>query len=238
MESFRRLIRFCGRISGARWDATWSRGWEPYASQTLFRREETGWLCLLVVLCFAAVLDMHASARRESQLRPVLPATVDWRRAEWPRVEAQPAQAPAGKRLRAYSKAEVQRLIRVHAGAHGLDPELPLAIAECESGFRWDAASRRSSARGVFQYLSGTWRSTREGRRGTSVLDTDAHIRMAVAHIATSGTGPWNASRRCWSALTAPQDAEETPSQEADETSSQGIEETPSQETGDGSQPS
>jgi soluble lytic murein transglycosylase-like protein len=102
--------------------------------------------------------------------------------------------------LRAYTKAEVQTLIRAYARRHGIDPDLPLAIAACESGFRWNAENGRSSARGVFQYLSGTWRSTKEGRNGTSVLDADANIRMAVSAIASSGTTPWAASRHCWDA--------------------------------------
>lgn len=92
----------------------------------------------------------------------------------------------------------MKHLIRVHAAAYGIDANLPLAIAHCESGFKWNAANSRSSASGVFQYVSGTWRRTREGRKGTSVFDTEAHIRMAVAQIATLGTAAWNASRGCW----------------------------------------
>jgi hypothetical protein len=107
-------------------------------------------------------------------------------------------KSPAGTGFRPYSKSEVQALIRQHAAAYGIDASLPLAIAQCESGFKWNAANPQSSARGVFQYVSGTWRTTREGRKGTSVYDTEAHIKTAVAHIATIGTAAWNASRGCW----------------------------------------
>jgi len=81
----------------------------------------------------------------------------------------------------------------------GLDGNLVLAIARCESGLRWDAANKTSSARGVFQYLAGTWANTEEGRKGTSVFDADANVRMAVRHIAVHGTAAWDASRSCWS---------------------------------------
>ena len=184
-------------------------------------------------MCLAAMLDLHAAARRDSQR--TIPARTNWNVLEASRKDTtnlsydasaapvtgtdaehraslkkqQKPRAPKG--LRAYSKKEVQRLIRLHASRHGLDPDLPLAIAQCESGFRWDAANGRSSARGVFQYLSGTWRTTKEGRKGTSVLDTEAHIRMAVTHIATSGTSPWNASRDCWQVTEADAGSQDVP---------------------------
>ena len=177
----------------------------------------------MLLMCVVTVLDLHASARRETQRTAALTISVNDLRTQDAstvpdnsghgvadrRVALSDAAAHAtvnttrsalrpAKKLRAYSRQQVQELIRRHASAHGVDPDLPLAIAQCESGFRWDASNRTSSARGVFQYLKGTWRSTSEGRKGTSVLDTDAHIRMAVKQIATMGTSPWNASRRCW----------------------------------------
>jgi len=182
-----------------------------------------------MVMCLAAALDMHASARRES-VRAALRATLTSATEGDAKVSAQPVEivakhvsnaarhdsaarnghiertAPKRRRhasapgtgFRPYTRDEVKELIRVHAAAYGIDARLPLAIAHCESGFKWNAANSQSSASGVFQYVSGTWRSTREGRRGTSVFDTEAHIRMAVAHIATLGTAAWNASRGCW----------------------------------------
>ena len=83
-----------------------------------------------------------------------------------------------------------------------LDPDLPLRISACESGYRWDAKNRSSTASGVFQYLAGTWANTAAGRQGITVFDADANIRMAITYIATKGTSPWNASRPCWSKTT------------------------------------
>jgi hypothetical protein len=231
MEPLARLSRRRKQSHAPQRDASAHRcvdGWEPYTASRLraqhavekaageSRSRKTTRLSLLVMLCVAAALDMHAlTARPESNaavaLEPV--ASVSGSALSAPRVDAAPAAhigrqspkrrvhaSPPGTGFRPYSREEVKRLIRVHAAAYGIDADLPLAIAHCESGFKWNAANSRSSARGVFQYLSGTWRTTKEGRKGTSVFDTEAHIRMAVAHIATLGTAAWNASRGCWDA--------------------------------------
>lgn len=176
-------------------------------------------------MCVASSLDMHASAPRESSLQANLTTTLDAgataiardtdvvadgaadqqrsdqvaRKAHRQRAAHRSSRSASdASRFRGYTREEVKALIRVHAAAYGIDASLPLAIAHCESGFRWNASNSRSSARGVFQYLSGTWRTTPEGRKGTSVFNTEAHVRMAVAHIATLGTAAWNASRGCW----------------------------------------
>jgi soluble lytic murein transglycosylase-like protein len=122
------------------------------------------------------------------------------RNREQPAAPRRAVRSGASKRLRAYSEDQVQRLIRRYADTLGLDPDLPLAIARCESQFQWDAANRGSTARGVFQFVARTWARTLEGRRGTSALDAEANIRMALRHMATIGTSPWNASRACWGA--------------------------------------
>lgn len=90
-------------------------------------------------------------------------------------------------------------LIRHHAEVVGADVELALRIAFCESGYQQFAKNKSSSASSIYQYLAGTWANTSEGRKGTSVFDADANIRMAVTHIAVHGTAPWLASKHCWS---------------------------------------
>jgi hypothetical protein len=100
--------------------------------------------------------------------------------------------------LRAWTKEEVQELIETHSLNVGLDPARIIRIATCESGLRWDAKNRSSSASGIFQYLSGVWGRTLAGRQGTSVFDADANIRMAVSHMAVHGYGAWLSSQSCW----------------------------------------
>jgi hypothetical protein len=184
------------------------------------------WLFLSLLLTGLA-FTLHASGRQKSgvvlsDMRPVMTMASATVVASAPVVETNVRRDAASiasrrndtrpatkertqralKRLRAYTEEQVQDLIRSYAESFGLDPELPLAIARCESQFQWDAANRGSTARGVFQYVARTWRHTAEGKRGTSVLDADANIRMALTHMATIGIGtaPWRASRPCWSA--------------------------------------
>jgi soluble lytic murein transglycosylase-like protein len=110
--------------------------------------------------------------------------------------------APAGPSVRyegkAYSKAEVEALIRQYSQQYGVSPTIPLAIAKCESGFRWDAKNKSSSASGVYQWLSSSWRGQPNGKLGHSVFDADKNIQAAVWLIAHGKTSPWNASIHCW----------------------------------------
>jgi hypothetical protein len=110
---------------------------------------------------------------------------------------SQPAATPT-QALRHFTPAEVRDLIRIHAASYGLEPALPIRIASCESGLSWNAANPRSTAKGIFQYLSAVWNNTSEGRKGTSVFDADANIRMAIGHMATHRTGAWSESADCW----------------------------------------
>ena len=161
--------------------------------------------CALLCPCLLAASYHNVSTRAESVDRQSFVSRAP--RGDV-RLEASTPPTPSRKvarkirHLRAYSEHEVERLIETHARRVGLDPDLPLAIARCESGLKWNAASRSSTARGVFQYLAGTWNRTKAGSSGVSALDADANIRMAVTHIALKGTAPWNASRKCWNVQT------------------------------------
>jgi hypothetical protein len=99
---------------------------------------------------------------------------------------------------RSYSKDEVIQLIKDYSAAYRISSAIPLAIARCESGYNQFSKNKSSTASGVFQYLSSTWRNTPAGRQGISVFDADANVKMAVSSIAANGTAPWLASRHCW----------------------------------------
>lgn len=62
-----------------------------------------------------------------------------------------------------------------------------LRIANCESGFKWDAASKVSSAKGVYQFLDGTWKHI--GAKGHQ-FDEDENIRQFMIHY-PSNPGMW-----------------------------------------------
>jgi hypothetical protein len=99
-----------------------------------------------------------------------------------------------------YTKEEVIQLIKDYSAQYGISADLPLRIAKCESGYRWDAKNKNSSASGVFEYLSSTWAGTDEGKAGLSVFNADANVRAAIKYIASRGHAqPWLASKSCWS---------------------------------------
>lgn len=97
-----------------------------------------------------------------------------------------------------YSKEEVQQLIRDYSVQYGIPAEVPLCIAKYESGYNHLAANRNSSAKGVFQYLNGTWKGTDEGRARLSVFDADANVRAAIKYMASRrSTQPWEVRHKC-----------------------------------------
>jgi len=100
---------------------------------------------------------------------------------------------------RHYSKDEVIQLIKDYSAQYGISADLPLRVANCESGFNQASKNNHSTASGVYQYLASTWRNTEVGKAGISVFDADANVHMAIKSIASGGIGNWNASRRCWS---------------------------------------
>lgn len=99
---------------------------------------------------------------------------------------------------RSYSREEVQALIIKYSEEYGINPEVPLCIAKLESDYNHLSKNRSSSASGVFQYLSGTWRGTDEGKAGLSVFDADANVRAAVKYMASrKSTQPWEVRNKC-----------------------------------------
>jgi hypothetical protein len=97
-----------------------------------------------------------------------------------------------------YSKEEVQQLIKHYSLQYGINPEVSLCIAKLESGFNQFSKNKSSTASGVFQYLSSTWKSTDESKLGLSVFDADANIRAAIKYMASrKSTQPWEVKNKC-----------------------------------------
>ena len=97
-----------------------------------------------------------------------------------------------------YSKEEVQQLIVHYSGVYGINPEAPLCIARLESGFNQFSKNRRSTASGVFQYLTSTWRHTDEGKAGLGIFDANANVKAAVKYMAIhKNTQPWVVRSKC-----------------------------------------
>lgn len=97
-----------------------------------------------------------------------------------------------------YSKEEVEALIVAYSAQYGIDPQTPKCIAFRESGYNQFSKNKRSSASGVFQYLTSTWRATDEGKAGMSVFDAEANVKAAVKYMAVhKSTKPWTVRGHC-----------------------------------------
>ncbi len=94
------------------------------------------------------------------------------------------------------------RDIKYYADVYGADYDLAVAIATCESQLEPTAKNPHSTAKGVYQFLDGTWRyyglkkwGTLDGR---DVLNYADNVELGVWVIARFGTKDWNASKHCW----------------------------------------
>ncbi|MFV0260184.1 MAG: transglycosylase family protein, partial [Acidimicrobiales bacterium] len=72
----------------------------------------------------------------------------------------------------------------------------------CESRDNYSAANPNSSARGAYQFLTGSWASYgHKDRYGVSSASQATPAQQDEAALITwqqSGTSPWNASKSCW----------------------------------------
>ncbi len=90
----------------------------------------------------------------------------------------------------------------VDAGHGVFVPPIMLRIRRCESHDNYQAANPASSARGAYQFLTGSWSDYGHAARyGVSRADLASPAQQDEAAVLTwqrSGTSPWNASRSCW----------------------------------------
>lgn len=91
----------------------------------------------------------------------------------------------------------------VDAGHGVLVPPVLLAIRYCESRDNYQAANPSSSARGAYQFLTGSWAAYGHADRyGVSQAHLATNVQQDEAALLTwqrDGTRPWNASKSCWS---------------------------------------
>ena len=81
-------------------------------------------------------------------------------------------------------------------------PPILLEIRWCESRNDYTAANTRSSARGAYQFLTGSWaaygHAARYGVKQAHLATPAQQDEAALLTWQESGTRPWNASRHCW----------------------------------------
>ncbi len=132
---------------------------------------------------------------------PIESCNPDTSPAQQPIVQAQLAAAALtvpGYAGKTYSKEEVEQLIVQYSEIYGINSATPKCIAFRESGYNQFSKNRRSTASGVFQYLSSTWKHTDEGKAGMNVFDAEANVKAAVKYMAThKSTQPWMVRSMC-----------------------------------------
>lgn len=71
-----------------------------------------------------------------------------------------------------------------------------IRIARCESNFNQYAKNPNSTAKGIFQFIDGTWRANclKDG----NVYNFVDNINCAIKVYQKQGSTPWNASKNCW----------------------------------------
>lgn len=85
------------------------------------------------------------------------------------------------------SREEVKNIIVEEAGKYKVDVGFALYLARWESDFNPLAKNPKSSARGVYQWLIGSWETMCEGER-TEARD---NTRCAMKTISEGGVGHW-----------------------------------------------
>jgi hypothetical protein len=75
--------------------------------------------------------------------------------------------------------SELSSIITAAANRYGMPPETLLRIAQIESGMNPNAANPNSSARGLFQFVGGTWKGYGQGQNPLDpVANADAGARF------------------------------------------------------------
>ena len=108
---------------------------------------------------------------------------------------------PSGETLKLTPYSPIELMIMEEAVLAGVDTELALKIADCESQFRnvpnfkYDGESGRYTAYGIFQITKSTADLTGLNLDRRKIED---NIKMGIHLLKTDGVGHWKESRDCW----------------------------------------
>lgn len=98
----------------------------------------------------------------------------------------------------------VEEKIIYFAEKQNVNPQLALAIAQCEGGLGEAKKNPNSSATGPFQMIKSTWQSTTKRMgwvEGTDVWDVHLNIVAGIWLLKNDGVRHWEESRSCWSKI-------------------------------------
>jgi hypothetical protein len=91
------------------------------------------------------------------------------------------------------AQEEIITLIEKYAGEYGVDRNMMVGIAKCESGFRSNAVNGPYA--GIYQFVSGTWISNRRAMGLDENLDlrfnAEEAVRTAAFKMSRDGFGAW-----------------------------------------------
>jgi hypothetical protein len=88
---------------------------------------------------------------------------------------------------------DVQGMIRGLARRYGVDVNMALRVARCESGFNPRAYSSAGPYGGIYQHDVDLWprRAAHFGHRGASVFDAFSNIDVSLRMVRAGGWGHW-----------------------------------------------
>lgn len=98
---------------------------------------------------------------------------------------------------------EIEALIERIAKEEGFGPAVAKRIAFCESSFDPLARSKTSSAKGLYQFLDGSWNYYGFKLWGNELKSKDPFnavdkIDLAMYVMGKRGFKDWEASKHCW----------------------------------------
>lgn len=103
------------------------------------------WPLVLIVIVAAILAAMFVTSHPSITPAPIVEIMAP---KEEPKEELPaPVQAPR----------DMETMIRWEAATYGINPDVAVAIARCESGLDPYAANPNSTAKGIYQFLDGTW---------------------------------------------------------------------------------
>lgn len=86
---------------------------------------------------------------------------------------------------------DIKKEIIKQSREFGLNENTMLALAFCESEYYYRAKNPTSTARGVYQYLIGTWEETESAKQGLERNNYKANIREAMIDISNGESWRW-----------------------------------------------
>ena len=147
------------------------------------------WGILAITLGLAVVIILGYSNVDSNDIRLNLKSQVV--RAEIDVKTSERGQILTIKPILEPTAEQVKEEIRKQAKNFDLDSKKMLELAFCESGFNYKAKNPKSTARGVYQYLIGTWEETESAKKGIERNDYKANIREAMIDISNGESWRW-----------------------------------------------